>query len=239
MSISRRQFIRTTSLGAVAFSATTSAGILFPKPAEGAIFLGLLLRTLSARSAFAGIMLHSAGRRVPLFGGLSEEEKVQIQLADQEYIERAFTSAQTEVARIPESIYRGYERADAWGPNVGFAFTQRFNSTIGRSKVSGPTMAAIYKVAERMGKTGFSPRLITDCLFPLRSGFDDWCTWEGDSFSGARTRGVCFANYQTVLGEVTSRYDLVQPGRGGQGNVHLAIEAGGEPRRNFTIQVKF
>jgi hypothetical protein len=235
MVISRRQFVRSTVVGGTAFAATASTGIFFPKPAE-AFILGLLLRSLTSRAAFSTIRLHSAGRDVSLLRGLSENEKLQIQLADQEYVERAFTRDRTELARIPESVYRGYERMDDLGPNVGFAFTQKDNSTLSAAKVSGPTMAAIYKAIERMGQMGIYSDVIAGSMLPLRSQYDDWCEWTGDTYN---RRGLCYTNYRTLLGEVTSTYELIQPGKGGYGDVGLIVDAGGQPQRRFSVQIQF
>jgi len=229
MSISRRKFVRSTLMGGTVFAATASTGIFFPKPAE-AFILGMLLRSLAARAVFSTIRLHSAGRDVSILRGLSEEEKLQIQLADQEYVERAFTRDRTELARIPDSVYRGYERMDNWGPNVGFAFTQTVRSYTSAAKVSGPTMAALYKSIERMGQSGISSDVIADSMLPVRSQLDDRTEWTDFSSS---------SNYRTALGEVTSTYELIQPGRGGYGNVDLIVDAGGQPQRRFSVQIKF
>ncbi|MFN5854838.1 MAG: Tat pathway signal protein [Pseudanabaenaceae cyanobacterium] len=229
MGISRRQFLHSAMKGGTALVAATSTGIFFPKPAE-AFILGMVLRSLAARAVFSTIRLHSAGQNVSILGGLSEEEKLQIQLADQEYVERAFTRDRTELARVPESVYRGYERMDNWGPNVGFAFTQRVDSYTSAAKVSGPTMAALYKAVERMGQSGISSDIIADSMLPLRSQVDDRSDWMDYSSS---------SNYRTALGEVTSTYELVQPGRGGYGNVELIVDAGGQPQRRFSVQVRF
>lgn len=236
MSLSRRQFLQTSLVVSVAFTSTLSTGILFPKPAESFPLIFLLLRTLSSRAAFSSVRLHSAGRDVSILRGLSNEESLQIQLADQEYVERAFTRDRTEIARIPESAYRAYEKMDKWGPNVGFAFTQRYDSSVSAAKVSGPTMAAIYKAMELMGQTGISRNLIAASMLPLRSQYDDWCEWTGDSYN---RQNICYTNYRTLLGEVTSTYELIQPGRGGQGNVELIVDAGGQPQRRFLVQIQF
>ncbi len=236
MRISRRQFVQSSLVGSIAFTSIASAGILFPKPAESFPLIFLLLRTLSSGAAFLSVRLHSAGRDVSLLRGLSNEESLQIQLADQEYVERAFTRDRTEIARIPESAYRAYERMDDWGPNVGFAFTQRYDSSTSAAKVSGPTMAAVYKSMELMGKSGISRDLIAASMLPLRSQYDDWCEWTGDSYN---RQSICYTNYRTLLGEVTSTYELIQPGKGGQGNVELIVDAGGQPQRRFSVQVQF
>jgi hypothetical protein len=101
-------------------------------------------------------------------------------------------------------------------------------------------MTALHVATEKLHQIGLSPSEITSSLLPVRSQYDDWCTWEGDSFSGGSgNRNVCFQNYRTVLGEVTTRYELIKPGVGGYGNVQLIVEAGGQPRRDINVQVKF
>jgi len=97
-------------------------------------------------------------------------------------------------------------------------------------------MAAVYKAMERMGQIGLSHSLIAGSMLPLRSQYDDWCEWTGDSYN---RRTICNTNYQTLLGEVTSTYELLQPGRGGYGNVDLIVDAGGQPQRRFSVQIQF
>lgn len=240
MSINRRKFTQLAILGGA--SLATTSGIFFPKPAEAFIF-GLLLRALSSRAIFGSLLRFAAGRVISGLSdsfGPSEEELLAIQLADRDFVERQFTANKTELARAQTSIFWGQQRQDNWGPNVGFGFVQKYQSEISTAKITGPTMTGIHVATQVLAKQGLSPNQVTDSLFPVLSQFDDWCSWEGDSFPGATgNRNICFTNYRTTLGEVTSRYELIEPGAGGRGNVELIVEAGGQPRRNIIVEVKF
>lgn len=241
MSISRRKFTKLAILGST--SLATTSGIFFPKPAEAFIF-GLLLRSLSSRAVFGSLLRFASGRIIrgalsDAFGP-SQEELLAIQLADRDFVERRFRENKTELARAQTTVFWGQQRQDKWGTNVGFGFVQKYQGEISTAKLTGPTMAGIHVATQVLGQQGLSPNLVADSLLPVLSQFDDWCSWEGDTFpNGTTNRNVCFQSYRTVLGEVTSRYELIQPGQGGRGNVELIIEAGGLPRRDIIVEVKF
>lgn len=246
MSINRRKFARLAVLSTASFTATS--GIFFPKPAE-AFIISFLLRSLSSRAVFGSLVRYASGRviRRALSGdfsatsGPSQEELLAIQLADQQFVERQFSRNRTELAQAQTTIFWGQEKQDKWQlPNVGFGFVQKYQDEISTAKITGPTMTGIHVATDVLAKQGLPPNLVAQLILPVRSQFDDWCSWEGDTFpDGTGNRNVCFQNYRTVLGEVTSRYELIQPGRGGRGNVELTVEAGGQPRRDIIVEVKF
>ena len=188
MSINRRKFTRLALLGSASVAATS--GIFFPKPAEAFIF-GFLLRGLSSRAIFGSLVRFAAGRviRRALSGSFdpSQEELLAIQLADKDFVERRFRDNQTELARVETTIFWGQQRQDKWGPNVGFGFVQKYQSELSTAKITGPTMTGLHVASEKLAQMGLSPDEIAGSLLPVRSQFDDWCTWEGDSFSGAGT----------------------------------------------------
>lgn len=231
MTINRRKFTQMALIGGATFAA--SSGVFFPKPSE-AFFFAFLLRSLSARAVFGGLLRYAAGSIIRGLAGPSPEEMLKIQLADRDFIERQFTRDQTQLARSETNIFWGRESVHRWGPNVGFGFVQTEQNVVSNAIVTGPTMTGIHVASEKLFQMGLSPNEIARSLLPTRSQYVDWCDWDGQS-----NQSTCFGNYRTVLGEVTSRYDLVQPGRGGYGNVQLIIEAGGQPRRDINVQVKF
>ncbi|MBD2296933.1 Tat pathway signal protein [Anabaena sphaerica FACHB-251] len=237
MNISRRKFTRIALIGSTSLAATS--GIFFPKPAE-AFFLGFLLRALTSRVIFGSMVRFVGGRLLQGILGPSQEELLKIQLAEKDFIERQFTRNRTELAQVQTNIFWGQERQETWGPNAGFAFVQKSQDIISTAKITGPTMAGIYGAAKILANQGFSPQEIAASLLPVRSQVDDWCSWEGDTFSGGRRNStVCLTSYRTALGEVTSRYEVVQPGIGGYGNIHYILEAGGQPRRDIMVKVTF
>lgn len=240
MTINRRKFTQLAVLGGASLITTSStSGIFFPKPAEAFIF-GLLLRSLSSRAVFGGLLRFTAGRLARGLFGPTQEEMLAIQLADRDFVERRFSDNRTEIARTQTNVFWGQQRQDRLGPNIGFGFVQKYQDTVSTAKITGPTMVGINAATQILSQQGLSPREIADSLLPSYSQYDDWCSWEGDTFPNAQTnRSTCFTSYRTAFGEVTSRYDLIQPGAGGRGNVSLIIEAGGQPRRDITVEVTF
>ncbi len=237
MGMSRRKFARVGFIGGVSFA--TTSGIFFPKPSE-AFILGFLLRALTSRNIFGGLIRYAGGRLGKIALGPTQDEILAIQIADRDFIERRFTRDKTELAKTQTSIFWGQERQDTWGPNAGFGFVQKYQDIITTAKFTGPTMAGIYAASQILSNQKLSPGEVEDALLPVRTQVDNWCTWEGDSFPGAMTgRNICYASYRTILGEVTMRYDLIQPGIGGRGNVQVTVEAGGHPRRDIIVEVKF
>ena len=232
MSINRRKFIQLTTVGSTSFAATS--GLFFPKPAEAWI-IGFLLRSLTTRAIFGSIVRSLAGRLINSATGPSQQELLAIQVADKEFIKQQFYK-QTQLAQIETSMFWGRERNDRWGPNAGLGFVQVSDGVVSTAKLTGPTAAGIYGAASILAKQGLSPVEISNSLLPVRSQASDWCSWEGSTSTNQR---ACLASYETAWGEVRSRYDLQQPGPGGRGVVELIVEAGGLPRRNIQVNVKF
>lgn len=240
MNINRRKFTQLAVLGGASLVTTSStSGLFFPKPAEAFIF-GLLLRALSSRAVFGSLLRFTAGRLARGSFRPSAQELPAIQLADRDFVERRFSDNKTEIARAQSSIFWGQQREDRLGPNIGFGFVQKYQDTVSTSKITGPTMVGIHAATQILSQQGLSPSEIADSIMPSYSQYDDWCSWEGDTFPNAQTnRSTCFTSYRTAFGEVTSRYDLIEPGAGGRGNVSLIIEAGGQPRRDIIVEVTF
>ena len=85
-----------------------------------------------------------------------------------------------------------------------------------------------------------TPPEIAASLLPTRSTFDDWGSWSGDpDGSVGKNPGVGLTQYRTAGGTVTSRYDLVEPGPKGFGQVQLIVEADNQPRRTILVTVRF
>ena len=81
-----------------------------------------------------------------------------------------------------------------------------------------------------------TPNEIAGSLLPVRSTYDDD---ELYSWAGKQNSGVGFTQYRTALGEVTSRYEVIEPGRGGFGRVQITMESESQPRRDILVKVKF
>jgi len=259
MSLSRRQFNRLIIWGGASFTASATSGIFFPKPAE-AYSLEFPLSALSADRVFTGIQRYCAAEPIPgvlssiLQGSKNLNSKIppdaanRIRTADQEFVSREFTRNRTELAvtgsgsdfAADTSRLWGRQKQDNFGPNVGFGFVQKFEDQYSDAKISGPTMCGIYNSQKVLADQKLTPPEIAASLLPTRSTFDDWGSWSGDpDGSVGRNPGVGFTQYSTAGGTVTSRYDLVEPGPKGFGQVQLIVEAENQPRRTILVTVRF
>jgi hypothetical protein len=243
MTISRRKFSQLAAMSGASFAC--SSGIFFPKPAE-AFIIPLLLRMFSSRMVVGSLVRYAAGKTVGrgLFGSseLSDEELLKIQLADKEFIENRFSQNRTDIVRVNTSVLWGQERKDPLGTNVGLGFVQKYQDELSIAKLSGPTVAALHLATKVLADSKLNPSEIAGSLLPIRSEYDDWGTWEGDkdpSQPNSSGNGVSLTSYRTLLGSVSSRYDLIQPGHNGHGEIQLIIEAGDQARREINVNVKF
>jgi hypothetical protein len=259
MSLSRRQFNRITIWGGASFAASATSGIFFPKPAE-AFSLEFPISALSADRVFNGIQKYCGAQAIPgvlspiLQGNSNVSSKIDasaanvIRTADQEFVDRNFTTKRTELALAGEGIKEnrtisrlwGRQRQDNFGPNVGFGFVEKVNDQYSDAKISGPTMCAIHNAQRVLADQRLTPPEIAASILPTRSRLDDWGSWGGDADASAgRNPGAVFAQYDTAAGTVTSRYDLVEPGPKGFGRVEYTIEAENQPRRVILVTVRF
>ncbi|EDX74187.1 Tat pathway signal sequence domain protein [Coleofasciculus chthonoplastes PCC 7420] len=253
MSINRRQFTRIAMLSSASFAATS--GIFFPKPVE-AFSLNVFLKDLSARGVFNDILRYTAARLIsgilsPLLEGDSDfANQIEpgaapvIRAVDNQFVRYQFTRDRTELIQTGSgavnSLLWGRERQDKWGPNVAFGFVQKYQDSFSNTKITGPHLTGIHQATKVLQSQGLTPDEIQGSLLPIRSKFDALGGWEGDNDpSVGLNSGVGFTQYRTVLGEVTSRYDLIEPGSGGLGRVQTTVEAGGQPRRNILVTVNF
>ncbi|MFP4102421.1 Tat pathway signal protein [Coleofasciculus sp.] len=253
MTINRRQFTRMVVLGSGSFASTS--GIFFQKPAE-AFSLNFLLKDLSARGVFNDILRYTAARLISgILSPLLEDKSdftnpiepgaaSVIRSVDNGLVQHQFTRNRTELMQArsgtANSLLWGRERQDNWGPNVGFGFVQEYQDTPSSAIITGPHMTGIHQATKVLQAEGLTPHEIRGSTLPIRSNFDALGGWEGDNDpSVGLNPGVGFTQYRTSLGEVTSRYDLIEPGPGGFGRVQTTVEAGGQPRRNIFVTVRF
>jgi hypothetical protein len=251
MSINRRQFNRMALLGGA--SVVASTGVFFPKPVE-AFSLKFALKNLSAGRVFNDILHHTAAQLItgllyPLLQGdsnfeerMTPERASGIREADGELVDHGFINNRTELLQVGEnhtsSLIWGRQRQDKLGENVGFGFSESNDDTYIPSKITGPHMVGLHQAMPILKDRGFSSEEIADSLFPIRSQQDAWSGWDGDSApSVGLPPTVDLANYRTVRGEVTSRYELVKPGKNGFGEVQINID--GIKPVEIIITVKF
>lgn len=252
MSISRRKFNRIAVLGGASFA--TTSGIFFPKPAE-AYSLDFPLRELSAGKVYNDLRRYSGASSIPgvlspiLGGSTNVSSRIEpkatsaIRSADQALVRRDFLNNRTELATAGYgatiSLLWGRQRQDKEGPNVGFGFVQKYQDSFTEDKISGPTMAGIDNAQKILADQRLSPAEIAGSLLPIRSRVDDWGSWAGDTFPGTNNPKISFTQYETALGTVTVKYELVKPGPGGFGTILLIVEAANYPRRTISITAIF
>jgi len=243
MSISRRKFTRMALLGSASF--TASSGIFFPKPAQ-AHSVDFPVKKLSVRLVF-GELLNSAGGKI--IGSVesppvNQDEAWAIKSAEQKFVQRQFVQNGTPLAKAGAgnvgNLLWGRQKQETLGPNAGFGFVQKYQDSVTAAQITGPTMTGIHLSNQFLVDQRLTPSEIAGSLLPVRSQFDDWGTWEGDDDPAmGRKTGVGFTQYRTALGEVTARYELVEPGHNGFGRIYLIIEAAEQPRRDVTVTVTF
>jgi hypothetical protein len=236
-------------LGGASFASTS--GIFFPKPAE-AYSLEFPLQALSTGKVFNSFQRYSAAQAIP--GVLSEilegestsrgqvelEAASVIRSADRVLRENQFIQNRTELARAgggaATSLLWGRQRQENVGPNVGFGFVQKYQDSVTDAKLSGPTVIGIYNSQIVLADQRLTPDEIAGSLLPVRSTYDDEALY---SWAGQKNSGVGFTQYRTALGEVFSRYEVIEPGSGGFGRVQITMESESQPRRDIIVKVKF
>jgi hypothetical protein len=251
MSISRRKFNRIALFGSASFA--SSSGIFFPKPAE-AYFIEFPLQALSTGRVFNSFRQYSAAKAIPgvlssiLEGESNYRSQIEsgaasvIRSADRVLVNNEFVQNRTELARagrgVAPSLLWGRQRQENVGPNVGFGFVQKYQDNFTDAKLSGPTITGIYNSQLVLADQRLTPDEIAGSLLPVRSTFDEDEDNLG-SWGGEGNPRVSFTQYRTALGEVTFRYELVEPGRGGFGRVQITMESEAQPRRDIVVKINF
>jgi hypothetical protein len=241
MSLSRRRFTRLACLSTASIS---TPSIFFLRVAEAAE-ADFQLNTLSTKRVFSDLVSVAAGSVVgDVSAPPTDKQTARVILsADSEFVRRQFINDKTKLAQAGKSAGKNYlwgqKKQERLGPNVGFGFVQKFQDDLSSAAITGPTMTALHVASRYLQDRRVAPDDIAGSLIPVRSQFDDWGTWEGDDDPVRGKTGVGFTSFRTVLGEVTSRYDLKRDGAGGFGDVEITIEAGGYPRREILVRVRF
>jgi len=226
----RRDFFKYSTAGVIALSST---GLLV-KSSE-AFVLGFLLRSLTSRVIFGSIARGVASMIFSSLDSRSPDEVLAIQIAERDFIERQFTSRRTDYAQFRSSVFWGAERNrnDAYLKDIGFSFIETSNSTSRRTTLGSPIMTGLYAASEILQDQGVSVADAGLSIMPTRTQLQDLCSWDGGR------SGTCFASYRTVLGEIFFRYDLIQSGTNGYGNISVIVDAAGFPRREIDVRVDF
>ncbi len=98
----------------------------------------------------------------------------------------------------------------------------------------------IKEASKYLKAQGLSPQEIEDSLIPWRSRFEDLTTWLGDNDDSiGPNKGVGLTQYETKLGLVTRRYDVLDPDKGKLGKIRMIIDAANQPRRKLDYYVSF
>ncbi len=238
MSINRRQFTKLAVFGGI--SATT-CGIFFPKPAES-FALDFLVSNKTVQNVFKDLLVYTGARVIDsiLPERTNQRTRSVVESADREFVKRNYTEDKTPFAGFgEEDLLWGRQRGEELGPNPGFAIVDPSNSN-SVAQFTGSTTVGIDGAMKILADQKLSPNEIQASLIPWRVEFEDWGTWEGDKdpFIG-KNPNVSLASYRTRIGQVIRRYELLEPGKGGLGQIRLIVEAANQPKRVITTQVRF
>lgn len=243
MTISRRKFIKTIAFSSTSFA--TSSGIFFPKPAE-AYSINYLLSDGTANNVFKNIIQNA------IASGISEKPPSDlnravlsiVQSTQADFTRRQFNQAQTPFAKRLNNQNNplwGRQKQEDAGPNPGFATIQTVENQVSAVTFSGSTTIGIDRAIKILAADAkLSPSELDGSLIPVREQFEDWGTWAGDvDPRTGKYLGASITTYATRLGEVTRRYDVIEPGKRGSGNIQFTIESGGQPTRIINIRIQF
>jgi hypothetical protein len=243
MTLTRRNFLKVSALSGASFVTTSS--LFFQKPAE-AYSINYLLSNATVDSIFNNIVQTAIATDITetLTPDLNPIITAAVQSTQAEFTQREFNIDQTPYAQRLSNRNQpiwGRQKQEEVGPNPGFGTIQIVRNRATPIAFSGSTTVAIDRaVAILSSDARLSPVELDGSLIPIREQFEDWGTWTGDiDPRTGRFLGTSLTNYQTRLGEVTRRYQVVEPGPGGFGVIQMVIESGQEPRRIINIEVRF
>lgn len=217
MSINRRDFIKYGVCGTSAF--VINLGLHNPKRADAFIFFLLgnpvLRMVLSAlgRSAFS----YFQQRNQKWW-----DKRLEVQLAEREFIRRQFTDVTVAEVRSPQnSIIVAAQYREPLGNNAALAFPRMEYDRPFMSSFSGAASIGMAVAAQYLRKnTRMSVSQIQSAILPRAAGgadISDWRTWDNDSFRG-------YPNSHSDTG-VRIRYDAVEPRSGGFGIIDVTVNA--------------
>ncbi|MEG4806886.1 hypothetical protein QUA82_07465 [Microcoleus sp. F8-D3] len=214
--MNRRKFIQYSALGSASF--IVNLGLHNPQKADAFLFLlaNPLLRLVLGglgRGAFS----YFQQRNQEWF-----DKRLEVQLAQREFLERQFTNVAVAEVRSPQyTVVVGSERRESLGKNAVLAFP--------RIEYDRPTMSA-FSGAASIGMSiaamylRENQRLSIDevqaSVLPRVGGgasYADWRNWDSTSFR-------YYPNNYSDTG-VRIRYDAVEPRRGGFGIIEVAVDA--------------
>ena len=230
----RRRFTKSIILGT---AATTSLNFFFPKPVEAHTY-DFRLGNADVESLFYDLI-----RIVQALIDELEQAHIaeSVRSINKRLSDYGYTQNPTPYAKRTASAYNapiwGREAMTSIAPNPIIATMQLVRDRYSEANFSGPTLVGIDKAANALANEGFSPEVIDASLMPKEGVFEDWTDWFGDPHSLSLNPGIGLAQYETRLGEITSRYEAIDPYGTNVGRVRTTIEAANQPRRIITTNI--
>lgn len=235
----RRQFIKKLSYSGIA----TGSTLAFAKVADAYNYNYLLSYDAKSDVVFKNfIALNIAQGAKKTLPPETDKQVIQVVSSlEKEFTERKFNENQTPFAQRlgnPNAPIWGQQRREKLGPNPGFGTVQSRQNIPSSVAFTGSTTAGIQTGMKILDKDANLNALELDgLLVPVREGFADWGTWEGDvnPNTGELDSALSYSSYETRLGEVLRTYEVKKPGPGGFGEIMLQVDA---PRRKRTFKIR-
>ena len=240
---SRRTFLRNTIAGVTVAS---SPGIFFPKPANSSTLSYLLSLQGTSRAVFNTFVASNISQNVSATLPPATEPAIvrKVETVQQNLQANGFVLNQTPFSQRLGNVNRplwGKQRNDDLGPNPGFGTIQIRRSEILPISFTGSTTVGIDGAIKILMDAGYDPEDLDNALLPVREGFEDWGTWYGDAdpVSGEIVSTISRTSYETRLGSVSRRYEIVEPGKDGFGVIRMDIRGGQRINERIFLEVRF
>ncbi|MEC4805265.1 MAG: hypothetical protein SAJ12_10970 [Jaaginema sp. PMC 1079.18] len=215
--MNRRSFIKYSSLGTGFF--VLNLGLHNPQPVDAFLFFLL-------RSPILRFVLGQLGRSA--FSSLQQrdrqwwDKRLEVQLAEREFIRRQFTDVTVAEVRSPQySAIVAAQSRERLGYNAGLAFPRIEYDRPYMSSFSGPAAIGMAVASEYLRQNErITLSQIQSAILPRTAGgadVSDWRTWERDSFRG-------YPNSHSDSG-VRIRYYVDDPRPGGSGIIEVTVNA--------------
>jgi len=212
----RREFIAySTATGFV-----VSLDLLRPQKADAFIF-ALLARSLLS-SMVSMVVRNAFSTGIEAYGRRDQawfDRRMEAQLAQREFIAQNFTNIGA-AEGISDPTYRyivAAERNSERGLIPAFSFPQSFNNMPSIATYSGPACIGMAVASHYLlANNNLPPNQVNSMVIPRLQTYNNWHDWD---------RSPAFITYPSLSSDqgVVIRYDVIQPGRGGYGNINVTI----------------
>lgn len=212
----RRKFI--TYSAATGF--VISLDLLSPQKADAFIFA--LLGKLLLRNMVSMVVRGALSTGIESYSRRDQawfDRRMEVQLAQREFIAQNFTNIGA-VEGISDPVYRyilAAEKHSERGLIPAFSFPQLSNNMPSVATYAGPACIGMAVASHYlMVNNNLPPNQINSMVIPRLQTYNNWHDWD---------RSPAFITYPSLSSDqgVVIRYDVIQAGRGGHGNISVTI----------------